>query len=131
MAMTILTKALITELLVVFDELLPSTDESLMVYWFSATRADGYSVVFIVNGLDDSVAIIVRRGSNLAVAHISVHRCASVRILDPQRRILEVISDYGSGWLRRCVIAIDAETIIECSDVHDPTPRVGDGVDPL
>jgi hypothetical protein len=115
----LVTTELLAELLVVFDELLPATDEAQKVYWFSATRPDGYSVILVVSARVGSVSVIVRASPELAVAYVALHNCISIRILDKERRVLDVVCDHGLPSRFRCVLAIDSATIIECDDTFE------------
>lgn len=63
----------ITELLIIFDELLtPPTDEEQGVYWFRATRADGLIVTLSFSIYEWYVGVLVCNNSDVAVASVNM-----------------------------------------------------------
>ena len=122
--MNVLTTSIVSDLLVVFDELLPPTNEQLKQYWFHATRADGISVTLVVDDLQGLATVIVRSSPNVAEADVALSSCSSVRVLDTERRVVEIVSEPVDGHGTRCVLALSAGTILQCREFADE-PRLG------
>lgn len=100
------------ELVTVFGEPMPWSNEELLDYWFRYERPDGASVLLNLSGYERSVAIVVRCAGGAPASSIRVERCGGVRVLESARRTLEVVGDSPPI---RCVLALDAESVLEIS----------------
>jgi hypothetical protein len=103
-------KASITDLLIIFDELLnPPTDEELGVYWFEKTRSDGSIVTLSFSIYECYVSVLVHSKSNIAFAHIRMKNCSEIRILDESKKCLEIIHEDKKG---RCFLHLTGDSIV-------------------
>ena len=63
----------ITELLIVFDELLtPPTDEEQGIYWFRATREDGLIVTLSFSTYECYAGVLVFNDSDLSISNLPI-----------------------------------------------------------
>ena len=70
----------ITELLIIFDELLiPPTDEEQGVYWFRATRTDGLIVTLSFSVYECYAGVLICNSSDVAVASVNMKKCSQIR----------------------------------------------------
>ncbi len=101
-------KADITELLIFFDELMSHTDEEKGIYWFKTNRADGFEITLVLSIYENHVGVIVRM-LNQSIASLSLENCSEVRILDQERKCLEVLHEEKNG---RCFLSLLEGTIL-------------------
>ncbi len=100
----------ITELLIVFDEILtPPTNEEQGVYWLRATREDGLIVTLSFSIYECYAGILVCNDSDVAIASIHMNKCSEIRILDKKKKNLEIIHD---GQLGRCFLQLTGDNIL-------------------
>ena len=100
----------ITELLITFDELTkPPTDEELGVYWFDKIRPDGSIITLSFSLYEHYVSVLVHNNDNIAFAHIRMKNCSEIRILDEEKKCLEIIHDDNKG---RCFLHLTGENIV-------------------
>ena len=103
-------KVNITDLLIVFDELLnPPTDEELGVYWFGKNRSDGLIVTLSFSIYECYVGVLVYNKSNVAIVDIDMKECSEIRVLDESKKCLEIIHDDKRG---RCFLHLTGDSII-------------------
>ena len=103
-------KADITELLIVFDELLDSpTDEELGIYWFDKTRSDGSIITLSFSIYECYASVLVHNNANVAFAHIRMKNCSEIRVLDESKKCLEIIHDDEKG---RCFLHLTGDSIV-------------------
>lgn len=76
----------ITELLIFFDELMPTTNEDQKIYWFRATRKDQISIIFVVSVYEESVGILVENNNGINIARLDLEKCSDVKILYHSRK---------------------------------------------
>ncbi len=103
----------ISEMLLFFDELLPSTDEELGQYWFKTTRSDRISVTFIFSIYEKSVSVIVRANPKVAAASVDLEHCAEIRVLDHKKKCLEVLQKDNKG---RCFLSLLDDSVLDYSE---------------
>ena len=103
----------LSDLLIVFDELLPLTDEEQKNYWFKFTRLDGITVTLVCSVYEEDVNIIVQCSQEVVCASIKITQCTAVRVLEIEKRTLEVISRYGDLPSKRCFISLLGNNIVE------------------
>lgn len=89
----------ITDLLIFFDELMPSTDEEQKVYWLKSKKQDQITIIFIVSVFEESVSIMLENEYDVALASIDIEKCSEVKILDQDKKCLEVLSSNGRCFL--------------------------------
>lgn len=100
----------ITELLIVFDELLtPPTDEELGIYWFGATCVDGLIVTLSFSIYERYVNILICNQSDVAIASLHMKKCSEIRILDQKKKSLEIVHNNSS---ERCFLQLTGDTIL-------------------
>jgi len=100
----------ITQLLIVFDELLtPPTDEELGVYWFRATREDGLIVTLSFSVYECYASVLIDNHADVAIASVRMQKCSEIRILDEKKKNLEIIHDGQQG---RCFLQLTGDSIL-------------------
>ena len=111
----------ITELLIFFDELMPSTDEEQKVYWFKATRKDQLTIIFIVSVYEESVAVLIENENEINISSVDMYNCSEIRILDQKRKCLEVVHEKGDG---RCFLSLLENSILSYTESERVNSRV-------
>lgn len=89
----------ITDLLIFFDELMPSTDEEQKVYWLKSKRQDKITIIFIVSVFEESVSIMLENEYGVALASVDIENCSEIKVLDQDKKCLEVLSSNGRCFL--------------------------------
>ncbi len=100
----------ITELLVVFDELMSTTNEEQGVYWFKTSRPDGLIITFAFSIYEKYVDIIIHNTAKIDIASLSLENCSDIKILDQKLKCLEILHDNGRG---RCFLSLLGSPILE------------------
>ena len=109
-------KVNITDLLIVFDELLtPPTDEEENVYWFRQKRSDGFSITLTFSIYEGYVNIIIYHTSGIGIAHLRMKNCSEIRVLDEKKCCLEIVHDDS----RRCFLSLSEGTILSYEEDPD------------
>ena len=103
----------VADLLSVFDELLPMSDEERGIYWFKSTRSDGISITLSFSAYELSANIIVRCDANVSCSSIEVKDCTLVRVLEPERNCLEIVGGDITSPKMRCLLCITSDNILE------------------
>lgn len=99
----------ITELLVVFDELLiPPTNEELGVYWFRAARTDDLKVSLSFSIYECYVDVLIY-SPGVTIASINMEKCSEIRVLDAEKKCLEIVHDGVPG---RCFLHLTGEDVL-------------------
>ena len=105
----------ISDMLIIFDELLPLTDEEQKMYWFKFSRPDQITITFIISEFERNVNIIVRCNPSIVCTSIKLTHCRTIRVLEIENKTLEVIGgkeDYNN----RCLISLLGDTIVAFED---------------
>ena len=103
-------KADITELLTLFDEIDKfATNEELGVYWFRFARSDGAIITLSFSIYECDASVIVYNKNDVAFAHIRMKNCSEIRILDEEKKCLEIIHDDNKG---RCFLHLTGDSIV-------------------
>jgi hypothetical protein len=111
----------ITELLTIFDELMPTTNQEQGIYWFKTFRPDGLIITFAFSVYEMYVDIIVHNISKIDIASLSLENCSDIKILDEKRKCLEILHDNGKS---RCFLSLLGSPILEYKDQYaDPRNR--------
>jgi len=108
----------IEELIVFFDELMPATDKEQGVYWLKTLRSDGLIITFAFSIHEAYVDIIIHNTSKVDIASLSLDNCSEVRVLDEDRKCLEVLHDNGN---RRCFLSLLSSPILKYTHTKDDT----------
>ncbi len=103
----------ITQLLSVFDDLLPATNEEQGVYWFKTLRADGVTVTLAFSIYESYVDIIIHSSIKTVAASLSLENCSDIRVLDEKKKCLEIVHNSESG---RCFLALLGDSVLEYSE---------------
>jgi hypothetical protein len=103
----------IADLLTAFDELLTTTDEERGVYWFKITRPDGIIVILSFSVYQMSANIIVRCSAHTVCSSINMKRCLSIRVVEHEKRCLEVICGDKASPSTRCLLCLTGDNILE------------------
>lgn len=106
----------IGQLLIVFDELLPLSDEEQAVYWFKFSRKDGLFITLLVSVHENTTSISVYNNPNTAIASLHFSNCPNIEVLDESKKCIEILDGNNGG---RCFVALLADTILE----YDSDPR--------
>lgn len=100
----------IAQLLSIFDELMPATDEEQGIYWFKALRPDGLIIILAFSIYEAYVDIIINNTSKTDIASLSLEDCPIIRVLDEKRKCLEILHANGNG---RCFLSLIGSPILE------------------
>lgn len=103
-------KADITQLLTIFDELTPATNEEQGIYWFKISRQDGLIIIFSFSIHESYIDIIIHNTSNIDIASLSLENCSTIRILDEKNKCLEILNKDGK---RKCFLSLIGSPILE------------------
>ena len=104
----------ITELLIVFDELLiPPTDEEQGVYWFGANRSDGLVVTLSFSIYECYAGLLICNASDVAITRIHMKNCSEIRVLDEKKKCLEISHADGT---RRCFLSLLGDLVLEYTE---------------
>lgn len=106
----------LSELVDVFGPPLAVSVPDLADYWFSYQRADGLSVTLTLSGYERTAGVIVRCSNDVACGSVSMGSCDVVRVLEPSKRTLELVSQDPP---LRCFVALDGDLIL---DVQSEVP---------
>ncbi|HEX4840341.1 MAG TPA: hypothetical protein VFU89_07875 [Rhabdochlamydiaceae bacterium] len=101
----------ITQLLIIFDELMPATDEEKGVYWFKTLRSDGLIIAFAFSIHEEYVDIIIHNASKVDIASLSLENCTTIKVLDEKRKCLEIQHKNG-----RCFLSLLGSPILDYED---------------
>ncbi len=94
----------------VFGSPLGLSVPELLDYWFTYQRSDGMAVTLTLSGYERTAGVIVRGPGDVACVSVSMRSCDAVRVLEPERRTLEVISeDPPLRWF----VALEGEVILD------------------
>jgi hypothetical protein len=96
-------------LLMVFDELLPVTNEDQKDYWLRKNRTDGVTVTLNFSVYENQAGIIVRNNAAVCPAVVNLSLCREIRVLENQ--CLEILS--GKDARNRCFISLVGPNILE------------------
>jgi hypothetical protein len=104
----------ITELLIIFDELItPPTDEEQGIYWFR-TNCEGNLVVTLFFSIyEDYAGILICNDSDIEVASVDMKKCSEIRVLDEKKKHLEIIHHGSSG---RCFLQLMGDSILQYTE---------------
>lgn len=103
-------KANVTDLLIIFDELVtPPTNETSGIYWFRATRSDGLIISLSFSIYECYVDILVYNIDHITVTDIDMKKCSEIRILDKNKKCLEIVHDNKKG---RCFLHLTGDSIL-------------------
>lgn len=111
----------LADLLSVFDELLPLSDEDRKIYWLRFTRSDGITITLTLSTYEMTVGLIVQCNSQVACSATHLKHCSRVRVLEMERRTLEVLCSESTENVIRCFLSLDGENILTIeNDVGRP-----------
>lgn len=99
----------ITKLFLFFEEIMPATDEEQGSYWLKTLRPDGLIITFAFSIHEAYVDIIIHNTSKIDIASLSLENCAEIRILDEERKCLEILHSNGRG---RCFLQLTGDSIL-------------------
>ncbi len=102
-----------TQLLTIFDELMPAADEEHGVYWFKTVRSDGLIITFAFSIYETYVDIIIHNTSKVDIASLSLENCSEIKIVDEKRKSLEILHKNGKG---RCFLSLLGSPILDYKD---------------
>lgn len=98
------------ELVGVFGPPLELSVPDLLDYWFSYQRSDGMTVTLTFSGYERTAGVIVRCSDDVACGSVSMGSCDVVRVLEPGKRTLELVSEDPA---MRCFVALDGDSILD------------------
>lgn len=100
----------ITQLLIVFDEQLPLTNEEQKIYWFKSNRSDGTAISLGVSVYEASSVLSVYNSSGTLMASLHLSKCSEIRVLDENRKLLEILHGKEDG---RCFLSLVEGSVLE------------------
>jgi len=103
----------VTELLVFFNELMPSSDEEQKIYWFKTTRQDQISIIFIVSLYEGSVGVLIENNKGINIASLDLEKCSEINILDEEKKCLEVLHANNKS---RCFLSLLGDSILSYTE---------------
>jgi len=77
-------------------------------YWFDYLRSDGVSIRLIFGLIDRRVAVGTGYGGTASTS-VKLQNCDRVRVLEPERRTIEIVSCEPP---LRCFLSLDGETLM-------------------
>jgi hypothetical protein len=104
-----------TELLSVFGDYLSSSDVDRGLYNFKYQRPDGISIQLSFSAYEANVGLIVNLAESGAGSYLDLTDCISIRVLDENRKVVEVKSGKEVGLILRIVIALTTDSILMAS----------------
>lgn len=103
----------ITQLLIVFDELLtPPTDEEQGVFWLRATRPDGL-IITLSFSIYEHLSGVLIHNSDLSISSVRMKNCSEIRVLDEKKKCLEIVHSDGT---KRCFLSLLGASILEYTE---------------
>jgi hypothetical protein len=105
------------QLLYVFDEELPLSDEEQGFYWFKYTREDKGTIQLNFSIFESKYGLILRSSEDIAIASVMLQDCEAINVLDEKNRQLEIVSAYTHGWKLRCFLDFEGENVMELEAV--------------
>jgi len=103
----------LSSLLVVFDELLPLTDEERKIYWFKFTRPDRITITLAFSVYERDVSVIIRCHSVVVCASIRITQRTAVRVPEIERKTLEVIGGNTDSFSKRYFVSLLGDNMVE------------------
>ena len=104
----------ITQLLVIFDELLPMTNEEQKIYWFKSFRSDNLYTILALSIYEEKISIsIYNTNSEVAIASMRFRDCMEINVLDEKNKQLEIIHKNTIG---RCFLSLSNDPILEYTE---------------
>jgi hypothetical protein len=85
------------KLLLVFDELLPQTDEEQKIYWLKSTRNDGVAVTCVISVYEEIISLIIYKNHDAAVASLDFINCSEINVVDENRKCIEILHNNSGG----------------------------------
>lgn len=98
----------IVSLLLVFDELTPATNEQEGIYWLKTRRTDGLIITLAFSIYEKYTDIIINNIDKVDIASLSFENCSEIKILDGNRKCLEILHNHG-----RCFLCLSGSPILE------------------
>jgi len=103
----------LTDLLIVFDDLLPGTDEDKGVYLFVYRRPDAYEVRLHASLNSGFCAISLYDNKQNCLSDTCVNPCSAIRVLDIDRKCIEVIGGVKGNWIFRGLLNLTGTDILD------------------
>jgi len=112
-------EANLTDLLIVFDDLLPGTDEDKGVFLFVYRRPDTYEVRVNASLKSGYCAVSLYDAKKNCLSATSINPCRTIRVLDVERKCLEIVGGVSQNWIVRCLINLTGDVILACHAYDD------------
>ncbi len=107
----------VDELKLIFDEMLPTNtrDEELGSFSFRDTRADGISLFFSVNHVEERAIVVIKCSSGVCAASLEISNCKEVRVVDDavRHRVIELHWKDARSQSRKAVLELDGDPILK------------------
>lgn len=94
-----------------FDELIPGTDEEQKIYWFKSIKQDQTVIIFVISIFEKSVGIIIKNDSGTCFSNVDLENCLQIKVLDQDKKCLEVLSSNG-----RCFLSLLTGSILNYAE---------------
>lgn len=105
----------IIQLLSIFDELLPLTNEEEGTYWFKTTRNDELIITLAISIYESKIAISIYQNPKTPLTSLHFTNCLEINVLDEKRKFLEVFHENG-----RCFLSLLGNPILEYREGVSP-----------
>lgn len=107
------------ELIGVFGVPLPLSSEERGEYWFGYDRPDGVSVTLHLSLLNRAVGVIVHCSPELEAASARLEGCTVVRVLEPNRKTVEIATAASDERPLRCFLALDGDSVMHVGPLEE------------
>ena len=100
------------DLLEVFDDLLPLTNEDRFVYFLKYERQDGVRIQLSFSALEGTAGILVRLNEEVSASSYGLTNCLSIDVLDLSRKIVEIKAGQPGHYVIRSLLVLDGDSIL-------------------
>jgi hypothetical protein len=107
----------ITELLIIFDELGAATNEELQYYWLNYSRPDEIKITLTLSKWEQNGVISITKDNNICFSRISYKDCNIIKVLDEEKKCLEVLCGEKESPTLRIFISLEGDNIIEVENL--------------
>lgn len=101
----------LTQLLLIFDDLMPLSNEEQGVYWFIGSRVDGLVVTLVASVYEDKAAVSVSNKAGTSFISLHFTKCLEINVLDEKKKCLEILHQDPSRG--RCFISLLDDLVVQ------------------
>ena len=100
------------DLLSLFDEILPESNEELKFYCLKYTREDGITIQLDFNGYDGGAGLFVQSAEGVTYSSLHFEQCTYIRALDLKKKQFEMVALVTPTSAVRCFVALNGHGIM-------------------